>query len=528
MRVRTKAAIVLSSQALSALVAYGSVVVIGRFFLPASYGAYAYAFGLTTLLLLLSDIGLTTVHQRNIAMGHAVGPSLGVLLRIRLVLLIALVLGSLVVLVLLPGLASRALHATTLGVLAWVIAIQAVTIARSFIETTWQAQQRVHLVEALRILDAGISVAVLANAGLLLAAVQGWTPPLVAVGETWARLLHVTGPLSVEQGAMLIAGSYTAAKLACLGVGLWWARREDWRLGPWDGVLARQFLRLAIPLSIVSLLAVVTNSLDVVAVGLFWDAREVAFYGMAQRLGMVGLLIGISVASVLFPRYAQLHALGDKEGLDSTFRAAQRFLLLVAAPVAAAMLAMTPQGLYATAGPAYNASIAPLRWLAAWAFVMTLSSVIQTRVMAEGRLRPLLMVAALGAALDLVLNLLLVPPSLGGLGANGAAATTFASGVACYAYLRLWSHRTHGTALWGVHLWRVLAAAAVTGLLWWSAGRLFPATLLDHAWELLVAGILGLFAYAGFLVLLGELGREDWSVLRRLVRPRSWLDPREE
>lgn len=516
MAVRTKAAIVLASQALSAAVAYGSLILIGRLFLPLSFGSYAYAFGLTSLFVLLSDLGLNYVHQRNVAMGLPIGPSLGVFMRLRLAFLAALLLLALLAWVVLPAIVVSILRTTTPLVLAWLMILQVMVILRAFLEGTWQAQQLVHRVEGLRLLESGLTLAFLANAGLLLAAVNGWRPPLAQVGMAWAEALHLVGPFTVEQGALLIAGSYTAAKLVCLLVALVWWLGDGWVRLPWDKALARDFIKLSIPLSVTALLSLVITSFDIVALGITWDAEEVAYFGIAQRLGMVGLLIGISIASVLFPRYAQLHALGDKAGLDHTFHMAQRYLVLIAAPIAAAMLALPAQGLNVTVGPNYGASVAPLRWLAAWAFVMTLATPLQSRVMAEGRARTLLIVAAIGAGVVVVLNLVLVPHALLGFGAAGAAAATFVAGLACYAYLRHWSYQTHGTALWGVHLWRVLVAAGLTGALWWAAGRVVP-HLLQYAWQLLVIGLAGLILYVLLLALLREVGRDDWQMVSRIM-----------
>jgi O-antigen/teichoic acid export membrane protein len=214
-----------------------------------------------------------------------------------------------------------------------------------------------------------------------------------------------------------------------------------------------------------------------------------------------------------------LHARGDKEGQDATFRAAQRFLVLIAAPLVAAMIALPTNGILVTLGPAYLESATPLRWLAGWALFMTLSQPVSTRLMAEGHNRVLVVAIALNAVSDIVLNVLFIPR----WGPTGAAATTLVSALLGFAYLRAWSLRAHGTPLWQPGVVRTLAAAAVTGLTWWSAAQALPPSWLDHAWELIVAGIAGLVMYVGLLAALREVTAEDARIVARVVHPRTWL-----
>ncbi len=522
--VRTKAAIMLASQATSAIVAYGSLLIVGRFFEPASYGMFAFALGASGLLAFFTDIGVSLAYQRAVAGGAAPRTLFGVMLRLRLALtgmagLVGLSLWWLAGV----NLETRVSDATTWHVLAIVAFFQVFVLIRTTVESTWMAQQRIHLVEGLRLVDSVSVLFLLSNAGLLLAALNGWSPPFVAVGTLWADLLGLHEPLGLEGAAMLIAGSYAAAKLLGLGIALRWARRDELRLTAWDPMAARRLIRSALPLALALAVAGIVTSNDVVMLGYFWGAVEVAQYAAAQRLAGISLLAGGSVAALLFSRYAELHSQGDKAGTDSTFRAAQRFIVLIAAPLVAAMVALPQNGLLATVGPGYVASTTPVRWLAGWALFSTLSQPVVTRLMAEGHNRVLVIAVVLNAGSDVVLNLLFIPH----WGPSGAAATTLVSAGIGYAYLRFWSKRAHGTPLWEPGVFRTLFAALLVGVIWWVAGQSLPTTWLDNAWELLVAGILGLMVYVGFLLLLKEVGPEDGRIVARLFHPGAWL-PRKQ
>src|SRR5688572_10336767 len=82
-----KATLVLLSNLVGAALGYASLLLIGRYFAPDSYGAYLFAFGVTGLVAVISNLGLGLAHQRHIAQGIDPGRALGVL--IRLLLLVA-------------------------------------------------------------------------------------------------------------------------------------------------------------------------------------------------------------------------------------------------------------------------------------------------------------------------------------------------------------------------------------------------------------------------------------------------------
>lgn len=525
MSVRGKGALVLASQALSAFIAYGALVVTGRFFDPASYGMVALAFSLGSLLALVTDWGVGAAHIRRVAMGHDRNAAFGTLVRIRGMLLAVAVVVLLAAWVLsghrLFTVFSRSV---TPSVLLLGFVFQGIVIARSLVESTWQAEQKVHLIEGLRTLDSVATLILLSQAGLLVAALQGVAPPLVGVGRFWGDLLGLQGPLTIEQAALLILGCYTAVRLLGLIVAAFIARKEGLRVGPWDVKVARSYRGFALALAFSGVVALLLSSMDTMTLGAFWDAREVAYYAGGQRLASMATLGGTAVAAILFPRFAQLHSQADQAGKDATFEAAQRWLLLITAPLAAAMLALPGPGILASLGPAYLASVPTLRWLAAWALLTVLVQPVSTRLMGEGHLRPLIVAGVLATTLNAAMDLVLVPRALLGWGAPGAAAATLIATAASYAYLRLWVRRHHATPIWHAHVGRILACAAAVGVAWWAAGTYLPGPALDRSWKLLVVGLLGLAAYTGALVAAREMTSDDLAPFRavgRLLRRRS-------
>ena len=515
--VRGKAALVLASQALSVFIASGSLLVTGRFFDPAAYGMVAVAFGIGGFLGLLTDWGVGGAHVRRVALGHDRNLAFGALVRIRVALL-TIVMGLLALAWFLSEhrLFAAFSRSTTAAVLALGFVYHGLTLVRSLIDSTWQAEQKVHLIEALRTADSLLVLLLLSQAGLVLAAVNGYGPPFIAVGRFWASLFGLQGPWTVADSALLILGAYTLGRAVTLVVAVVIAWRDGLRVGPWDAEVARSYRSFAFALLFSSVIGILLNSMDVLVLGAFWPATEVGLYAGAQRLANLCTLAGSAVAALLFPRFAALHGRNDVEGKETTFVAAQRYLLLVVAPMVVAMVVLPREGIGASLGPGYLASAPTLRWLAAWALTMTLLQPVGARLMGEGQVRPLVVSSALMTGLNLALVLVLVPPGLAGLGARGAAIAMFVAALASLLYLRVWVYRQHATPFWHGHLGRILGCSIACGGFWWAVARAMPSTWIDEAWELVVLGFAGLAFDLVLLILVRELGPDDWALVRQV------------
>jgi peptidoglycan biosynthesis protein MviN/MurJ (putative lipid II flippase) len=458
-------------------------------------------------------------------MGIPVGKALGVMVRLRLMataLFLALVAAAYGVWALVHG--PGFTDATTPRVMAAAVLLQMLSGSRQLLLDTWIGEQRVNRVETLRLLDTGITLLLMANACLLVAALDGHWSPLPGLGRAWARALHLTGVLSPEQEALLLTGSYVVAKAATLlaASAIW--LRDRVPLGGWDRALAASYARFAIPVALTGALALVLQYTDTILLGFFWTAHEVGLYGAAQKLsGLTGLL-GAAVGSVLFSRFAQLHARGDHAQEEHTFRSAERYLFLLTVPAAAALVALPRQGLHVAVGDGYLGAAAALRSLALAAVLLGLTQPMANRLLGRGRTGLLVGEAVLNCGSNLLLNLWFIPRGHGGLGlgAEGAGLATLCSTFVSYLYLRWRCRQLFGTRLLGASHARIVLAGAGVGVAWWWLARVAPG-LFVRAWELVGWGVLGLLAYAAVLLLLREVGPEDKAFLRRAAHPSALL-----
>jgi O-antigen/teichoic acid export membrane protein len=514
-----KATLVLLSNVAGAGLGYVALLLIGRYFAPDSYGAYLFALSVTGLAAVVSNLGLGIAHQRHVAQGVEAGKALGVLARLRLAIALPVLgLGTLAYLVWAATREQAVTDATTTTVLAIALTIQVLSGVRQSLFDTWQGQQRVHLVEGTKVIDTCLVVLLLANAALMVAHLQGRWEVVPGIGAFWAGLLGLDSAPTLAQGAVLLASSYLLAKALSLLVALAWWSRQRIRTGPWDRELARSYLRLAMPFALAGSLALILQYTDTLLLGFTWTSHEVGLYGVAQRLASLCLLGALAVGTVLFPRFAQLHAAGDSAGEQATFGKAERYLLVLVVPIAAAFVALPREGLHIAVGDQYLDSAIPLQLLALWALVATAEQPMTSRMMGAGQARLLVRSAGLNVGANVALNLILVPPAALGMGPTGAALSTLVSTAMSYVYVRHASRRQHGIPWVSMHQVRILLAGAIVGVGWWAAADAMPQAFL-RVWQLAGWGIAGGLAYFVLLLALGELHRRDLGFLRHVAHP---------
>jgi O-antigen/teichoic acid export membrane protein len=520
-----KASLVLLSNVAGTALGYLTLLLIGRYFAPAAYGSYLFALSLTGLVAVISNLGLGLTHQRHIAQGIEAGRALGVLVRMRLAIGSALlVLFAVAYLAWSRTHSSPVTDATTPTVIGIALLVQGLSGSRLVLFDTWQGQQRVHRIETLKFADTILTLGLLGNAALLVAHLEGRWEVVPGVGAFWAAHLGLSGPLPVGKAALILASCYALPKGLTL-LGAWaWSLKDKVRLGPWDRDLARSYLRFAVPLMVMGAISLVLQYTDSLVLGFFWTAREVGLYGGSQKLSSVCLIGATAVGTVLFPRFAQLHARGDRVKEEATFAQSQRYLLAFAAPLAAALVALPREALHVAVGDQYLDAAGPLRVLALWSLVVALEMPLSSRLMGTGQTSMLMRAGALNAGGNVLLNLVLVPPQALGLGPSGAALATLLSTSAAYVYLVARSRRHHPMPLLTSHQARILLAGAVAWAVWAAARHLAGPAAFDRVWELGAWGLAGAAAYLGALLAMREIQPEDRAFLHKAAHPKALLD----
>ncbi len=524
-----KTVIVLAGHILGGILGYVVLLAVGRYYPPASYGSYLFAMGLVGLAAILGQAGLPTAHTREVARGVDLSQALGVMVRLRLLatLLFLLLVGAgLGLFLLLKG---DFTDATTLPVIGVVTATVALAQWRAVATSTWTGRGQVHRVEWASLTE-NITVAVLvALNGAAAASAAGRWVPAQGLADAWAGLVGIDADLGIDGLALAIAGSYLAGQLLAGVLNVWWWLQDRVPVGAWDRDIARDYIRLAIPFALTGVLGMLLGQTDVLMLGYFWEAKQVGLYGAAKKLAAVCLIANTAIlGKILLPRFSHLLGSGHGEHAMEIFRSAEKFLLLFVIPPAVGLIVWAKQTIHIAVGDGFIAAAAAAQWLAVWTIISAMNGPVRAKLMAGGHARLILHAATINVGANILLNLVLIPTSLGpiptaGLGPEGAAIATAISTLLAFAHNRWHAHRHYDMPLWDRVQTKMLLAATVLGATWWALADMLPPTATDRFYEMALIGLLGMVLYVLLLFVLRVFGERERDMLRRAINPAGLL-----
>jgi len=247
---------------------------------------------------------------------------------------------------------------------------------------------------------------------LWLELVDGLRPVLaftafLAFGLRWEA--RVVGLVLAQGGAGVVA--------------LVWLRRNG-ELAPPNHRIApvRETLGFAVPAMLATLAYACYDTADRLVVTHFHGLEATGRYDLAYRIAMLTQTVNVVFRRSFTPLFYAAHARGDRVASRRVLRSTARRLLWFTLPLAVvvpAFLAVVP-----VFGPGYRDAVGVIPIVVVGAALWGIQMLWQQVLLAEGRARMVLGITGLGAAVNLALNLALVP-RFAELGAAWATLASF-------------------------------------------------------------------------------------------------------
>jgi O-antigen/teichoic acid export membrane protein len=460
--------LVVGARAVAKLAVFVVVVLLWRHLGADHYGRFATMIVYVTLVGIIADLGLQTVFIRDASRDRTVFTRyLGNLLNARLLLSLL----ALVILAAALRLLSPALFPYTLP--AFVLLLT--TGYSSLLRAVFYIRGRLGY-EA---------IAIVAESVLLL----GLTIVAIEQRATWDAFLWV------------YAVSYLFTCLFAFGVIRWrWHDRVTVRLDP---AFVRRLLAAGLPLALAFTVTTVYAQLDIVLLQLFKNFQLVGWYSAANKYIDAVAWVPQSAMGAVFPALSLLAA-GDRRRLVFAYEKSYKMLAILGLPLAVGLGVTADAVVHLTGG--FEQSIPALRILAPSVALLFVNNAFIYTLTAINRQLDFTRLALFTLAVNLVLNLVLIPP----YGYLGAAAASTITEVALFMG-GWWLVRRHLASLAVVgSIARVLASAAIMGIV----------VYLIRSWPLAVVIVLGAAVYVVALLGLRALNPEEWSIVRSGFRAR--------
>jgi O-antigen/teichoic acid export membrane protein len=276
---------------------------------------------------------------------------------------------------------------------------------------------------------------------------------LLTIGATLILVVALDkGPIGV------IVGNFTGTLLVYAAlVGY---RREQLGL-QFDRGLLREMNRFGTPLVPTALFLWVTNFSDRLFLVQLADVTEVGLYSVGVRIASAMVLL-LTAFRLAWPAFA--YSIEDEGEARRTYAFVLTYLVLVATWVATALALLSPWIVAWIADPAFDESSRVVGPLAFAAVAFGAYIVVAIGVGRARRTQFNWVVTGVAAVVNIVLNLLLIPP----YGMMGAAIATIAAYATMFVGMAWWSQRIYPVP----YQWRRVTTAAGAGIALVAVGKL--------------------------------------------------------
>lgn len=318
---------------------------------------------------------------------------------------------------------------------------------------------------------------------------------LIAPGTIVQRVLAAgLGIAALETGHDLVwvAGAYVIGSAASAAVFAFLLHRHvgspGWRvrLGGW-----REVVRGSVPFAAQDVLTVLLFRVDIVILSALATTAVVGDYGGAYRLLEATMFIASSLTGGFVAMFTYLRR-DSEPTVQGVFAGAIRLAVAVLTPIALVFALLAPDVIRIFYGSDLGGAVTPLRLLAPVVVLLGVVALTSSLIVSREDPRAITKLTAIVTALNVALNLALIPP----LGADGAALAMLVTEVVFLAAALRLAHRLVGPVPWARSLAGVLAGAAAMAI---------ALVALHDRW--LLAGAVGTVAYGVVLLLVERLTR---------------------
>lgn len=203
--------------------------------------------------------------------------------------------------------------------------------------------------------------------------------------------------------------------------------RKYINIRPMGGYNFRQHYKMIIIFFAMTVATTIYTNLDTVMLGVMKDKIDVGYYNAAVKIKSVLVGIVTSLGTVLMPRVSYYISNNRIEEFRDVTKKALNFVFLLAVPVTLFFMIFASNSIYLVSGPAYSQSVSPMIIIMPTVFLIGITNILGIQILIPMKRELIVLYSeCIGALVDLILNMLLIPR----LSASGAAIGTLVAELA--------------------------------------------------------------------------------------------------
>jgi len=359
---------------------------------------------------------------------------------------------------------------------------------------------------------------------IILVALAGVSAVGISPIVTWPQFLQPLQQFIADHATGSLAMTYVFGCVASLIVGLWLLRKYPIKKPSWK--LSKSYLSFGIPITIISLIVIISINIDKVMIGYFFTQSEVGYYWTVQQISEVIIIISTALGVVLFPTLSEYHATNNFKGLTQTTHLAERYISMVTIPLIVLIIIFAKPIIYFMLSSSFISAAPVLIVVAIYTFILAIMQPYSSLIAGMNKPGVAAKIGITMCTVNIVLNYLFIPKggvlsSFGIDGAVGAAIATLISVLIGLFGFQLSAKKMTNMKILNSHIPRHIIAGVIMGtILYYASKQFIPAVYWHHL--ILLSGT-GIALYFGILFILKEFNKIDFDFFWNMTHPKKMM-----
>lgn len=478
-------------------------------FAPEALGTIGFAMSFLAIFNIFADLGFSRAHVKRISEGKDLGTCIGTFVAIKTTLIgLMLIIIFISIYVWKTLLGGGFYDATTESVIFVFILYYVILNLQQVVTYTFEGTKEIAKRQISLIFEGVLkvpSMIIIALAGVIIAERINILPSL-----DWPNFLKPIQNFLAVHAIGSLAMTYVIGAAGPLIVGLLLMRKYPLKRPDWQ--LFKSYFHFALPITLMSVIGIISVNIDKIMIGYFWTATEVGYYFTIQQILQFLTIIYMSVGIVLFPALSEYHAHNNFKKLRETTLLAERYISMVIVPPIILIIVFSSTIIDIMLSSAFLPASTAL-------IILTLYTYLYSRNTAYGSLigginRPDISakVSILICCVNIILNYFFIPKdglltSIGISGPNGAAVATVLSIFVGFVAIRIAVFRLIKIHVLDGHTPLHLVAGTIMAFILYLFGLIVNVNRWHH---LIIFGLCGLAIYLLVLCILKEFKKQDF------------------
>lgn len=283
--------------------------------------------------------------------------------------------------------------------------------------------------------------------------------------------------------------------------------------------IIKSYMSFGIPISILGMITLLTLIMDKLMLGFFNGVLDVGHYTAAQRIADIMIILTTSLSGILFTVFSDYNSNQEYDRIQQLSMNSEKYISLTLLPFVIFIFLFSEEIMTFLFGEEFSPSGNILSYLCVAVYFNLLRMPFTTQILSSGKLKLAFGISFFVLFLNIILNILLIPESIGpfntfGYSGDGAALATlitfFVSGI----LVRFWVYRINGVIPYAGLISHYVAAIAST-ISVFLFSTLFPFTI----WLVIPYFLISTLIFLLILVLLKEFGFKEIMFYYNALNP---------